>query len=119
MIPCLNDTPPQMRPLERTTSTTSVFEPARKWRPRAFLRAELAAPNGATLRRADLQVSFGFLAAPQAPWVARFWEEKAPPGAKPVEWFLGSRATVTCLEDALDLLACTDGLLTAYTVTIV
>lgn len=93
------------------------FEVARSWRPLGMVLADLASPSGVGPRLAHLNVSFGLLAHPQVPWAARFWEVDAPPGAQPIEWFFGSRASVSCIEDALALLESTQGLVTSYAVT--
>jgi hypothetical protein len=92
------------------------FEPARHWSPLGNVIADLA-PNGSAPRLAYLSVSFGHLPQRQAPWAARFWEDDPPPGAKPVEWLLGSTGAVTCMEQALELLDGTRGLVTSYAVT--
>lgn len=92
------------------------FEPARRWSPQGGVIADLA-PNGSGARVACLNVSFGHLPHRQAPWAARFWEADPPPGAKPVEWLLASTGAVTCLEQALELLDGTRGLVTSYAVT--
>ena len=93
------------------------FEVARSWRPLGMVLADVTSPAGVDPRLAHLNVSFGLLAHPQVPWAARFWEVDAPPGAQPIEWFFGSRASVSCLEDALALLESTQGLVTSYAVT--
>lgn len=88
---------------------------SRHWSPRGGVRAELAS-DGAFPRTVRLNVSFGHLHHRRPLWAARFWEADPPPGAKPVEWLLDSTDAVTCLEQALELLDGTQGLVTTYAV---
>ena len=86
-------------------------------RPRGGVVADLASAKGALPRLAYLSISFGPLTCPQARWAARFWEVDPPPGVKPVDWLFDSHSSITCLEDALELLDHTQGLVTSYAVT--
>lgn len=85
--------------------------------PRGAVVADLAPARGTLPRRADLSISFGPVAYPQARWAARFWEQNPPPGVQPIDWLFDSRSSVTCLEDALEMLDHTQGLVTFYAVT--
>jgi hypothetical protein len=85
--------------------------------PRGAVVADLAPARGASARLAHLSISFGPLAYPQARWAARFWELDPPPGVQPIDWLFDSRSSITCLEDALELLDRTQGLVTSYAVT--
>jgi hypothetical protein len=85
--------------------------------PRGGVVADLASAKGALPRLAYLSISFGPLTSPQARWAARFWEADPPPGVKPIDWIFDSYSSVTCLEDALELLDHTQGLVTFYAVT--
>lgn len=95
----------------------SSADPARRWMAIGSIVADLAPKKGTPPRLVSLNVSIGLVAQAPAPWAARFWEQDAPPGVQPVEWFLRSRSSVTCLEDALELLDSTRGLVTTYAVT--
>lgn len=90
---------------------------ARRWEAIGGIVADLAPQNGTPSRLARLNISIGLLAQAPAPWAARFWEPDAPPDVQPVEWLLGSRRCITCLEDALELLDNSDGLVTTYALT--
>lgn len=85
--------------------------------PRGSILADLASATGAPRRRADLNISFGRCTDRRTPWAARFWEADPPPGVQPIDWLLNSHNSVTCLEDALDLLDHTQGLITSYALT--
>ncbi|MEI2693253.1 MAG: hypothetical protein V9H69_27440 [Anaerolineae bacterium] len=85
--------------------------------PRGSIVADLASAAGAPRRQAHLNISFGRYADRRTPWTARFWEADPPPGVRPIDWLLDSRNSVTCLEDALDLLDHTQGLVTSYALT--
>lgn len=85
--------------------------------PRGSIVADLASATDTPRRCAHLNVSFGRYANQRTPWVARFWEADPPPGIQPINWLLDSHNSVTCLEDALELLNHTVGLVTSYAVT--
>ena len=85
--------------------------------PRGVIVADLASTTGASRRRAHLNISFGRYAGRRTPWAVRFWEADPPPGVQPIDWLLDSHTSVTCLEDALDLLDHTQGLITSYALT--
>lgn len=113
--------------LPRVPSTKSSAKPgpshrhveiARRWLALASIVADLASPRGTPSRLVHLNVSYGFLAQATAPWGARFWEECPPPGVQPVEWLFGSQTAISCLEDALELLDETHGLVTCYALTL-
>ena len=103
--------------LRRTGQGSKNLELARQWLTRGSIVADLAPKNGTPSRLAHLNISFGFLAQAAMPWTVRFWEQDAPPGVQPVEWILGSRYSVSSIEDALQLLHETRGLVTIYAVT--
>lgn len=103
--------PPVAQRNDRPQSATDL---ARRWTAIGGIVADLAPGNGTPPRLARLNISIGLLPQAPAPWAARFWEQDAPPGVRPVEWLLGSRSCVTCLEDALELLDSTEGLVTTY-----
>lgn len=98
----------------RNGQRQSSTDLARRWTAIGGIVAELVSNNGTAPRLALLNVSIGLLAQAPTPWAARFWEQDAPPGVQPVEWLIGSRRCVTCLEDALELLESTEGLVTTY-----
>jgi hypothetical protein len=108
---------PSAGPLPSSGSGRQGLDTAQHWHPRGRVVADLASPTGEARREAHLNVSFGLLASRQTPWAARFWEIDPPPGAQPVDWLFGSRNSVSCLEDALELLDCAQGLVSAYAVT--
>ena len=93
------------------------FQVARNWLALGNVIADVPESSRDASRLAHLNVSFGLLAHPQSPWAARFWEADPPPGAQAIEWLFGSKASVSCLEDALALLDKTRGLVTTYAVT--
>lgn len=103
--------------LRRPGQSPKNVELARRWLSLGSIIADLAPKDGAPSRLALLNISFGFLAQAATPWAARFWEQDAPPGVQPVEWILGSRYSVSSIEDALQLLHETQGLVTTYAVT--
>lgn len=110
--PGLRRTPALPRPGQHSDMSNA----ARRWAPIGCILAELAPTAGQPPRLATLHVSIGLLPHLPSPWVARFWEADAPPGARRVEWLLTSRRCITCLEDALELLDHTPGLVTQYAV---
>ncbi|MDW8317780.1 MAG: hypothetical protein RMN53_08060 [Anaerolineae bacterium] len=89
---------------------------ARRWAAIGHIVAELPPTAHRPRRLARINVSIGRLPYATAPWAARFWEPQAPPGAQRVEWLLTSRRCLTCLEDALELLESTPGLVAEYAV---
>jgi hypothetical protein len=65
-------------------------------------------------RRTRMQVSFGALVLRKTLWVARFSEEDAPQGVKPLEWFLVSQWRLRSAEDACALLGHRPDLVTRH-----
>jgi hypothetical protein len=108
---------PSAGTLSSAGSGRQGLDAARHWHPRGRVVADLASPTGEPRREAHLNVSFGLLASQQTPWAARFWEIDPPTGVQPIDWLFDSRNSVTCLEDALELLDHTQGLVTSYAVT--
>jgi hypothetical protein len=97
----------RVRPLTHAADLpTSKLEAAAiaHWPSCAKVMVELSPCDGSPIRKVNLQVSIGALVYERTHWVARFWEEDAPLGVKPVEWFLVSRWRLRSAEDTLDLL---------------
>lgn len=93
-------------PTHATNLRTSKLEAAAiaHWPSCAEIVVDLSPCNGAPARRANLQVSIGILKYGKTLWAARFWEQDAPWGVKPVDWLLFSQWRLSCVKDTLDLL---------------
>ena len=107
---------PSATPLLNARNGRQRLDATRQWHPRGTVVADLTSASGQPRRRAHLNVSFGLLAGRQTPWAARFWEINPPAGAQPVDWLFGSRNSLSCLEDALELLDNSQGLVSTYAV---
>lgn len=108
----------RLRPINSPSfgQTSKTPERARCWFPCGRIVADLAPTETTPSRLAHLNISFGLLKRDSAPWAARFWEQDAPAGIQPVEWLLDSRSCLSSLEDALQLLHDTPGLVETYAV---